>query len=242
MRQLKKLGFLLLTLMLIAFLAACGGGETDSTEAEDESKETTDETTEEAAEDEKGIEGGELNVALNAQPPTMDPMFSTAVATRDVTRLVYETLLTIDSSFQAQPMLAESVETDDNQTYTFKLREDIKFHNGDEMTAEDVVASMERWMQLSSSAIETFGTAKFEAVDDYTVTMTLEEPISVTLDIIASPGQAAAIMPKEIAEAAGEDELDEFIGTGPYKFVEWVQDQYIHLEKYDDYSSLDTAR
>jgi len=237
MKVFRNVSLLLLSLLLVAFLAACGSDDADRSESETDETEGTTEKKDEA----EATEGGELNVALNAQPPTMDPMFSTAVATRDVTRLVFETLLTIDSAFQAQPMLAESVESDDNETYTFKLREDVKFHNGDEMTAEDVVASMERWMQLSSSAIETFGTAKFEAVDDYTVTMTLEEPISVTLDIIASPGQAPAIMPKEIAEAAGTDELDEYIGTGPYKFVEWVQDQYIHLEKYDDYSSLDTA-
>lgn len=238
MKVFRNVRLLLLGLLLVAFLAACGSGDTSDSQSETDATEGA--TEEKSGDEAEATEGGELNVALNAQPPTMDPMFSTAVATRDVTRLVFETLLTIDSSFQAQPMLAESVESDDNQTYTFKLREGVKFHNGEEMTADDVVASMERWMQLSSSAIEAFGTADFVAVDDYTVTMTLEEPISVTLDIIASPGQAPAIMPKEIAEAAGQDELDEFIGTGPYEFVEWVQDQYIHLSKFDDYSSLDT--
>lgn len=238
MKILRRFSILLFSLLLISFLAACDDQD-DADSLETDEEQTEEETTEKESDGEVS-EGGELNVALNAQPPTIDPMFSTAVATRDVTRLVFETLLTIDSSFQAQPMLAESVETDDNQTYTFKLREGVKFHNGEEMTADDVVASMERWMKLSSSAIEAFGTADFVAEDDYTVVMTLEEPISVTLDIIASPGQAAAIMPKEIAEAAGEDELDEFIGTGPYQFAEWVQDQYIHLEKFDDYSSLDT--
>lgn len=242
MKVLRHAMLLLLSLLLVAFLAACGGDESDSSEPEADESEEVAEKEEETEKESETVEtlGGELNIALNAQPPTFDPMFSTAVATRDVTRLVFETLLTIDSTFQAQPMLAESVETDDNQTFTFKLREGVKFHNGDEMTADDVVASMERWMGLSSSAIEAFGTADFEAVDEYTVTMVLEEPISVTLDIVASPGQAPAIMPKEIAEAAGMDELDEYIGTGPYQFVEWVQDQYIHLEKYDDYSSLDT--
>src|SRR5699024_6548571 len=184
--------------------------------------------------------GGELKVALNAQPPTIDPQFSTAVATRDVSRLIYETLLTIDSNYQVVPMLAEAVEESDDQlTYTFILREDIKFHNGKEMTAEDVVASMDRWKELSSAVTETLGDITFEAKEKYTVVMNLEEPVSVALDIVASPGQAAAIMPKEVIEAVGLDEVIEHIGTGPYKFVEWKQDQYIHLDKFNDYNSLD---
>src|SRR5690625_1213800 len=145
----KRLSLFLFSLFFIVFLVACGGEEEETT---DTSEEVTEETTEEDEGEAGG--GGEVRVALNAQPPTIDPMFSTAVSTIDVSRPIYESLLTIDSSFQPQPMLAESVETDDNQTFVFEIREGIKFHNGDEMTADDVVASMERWMTLSSAAME----------------------------------------------------------------------------------------
>src|SRR5699024_2242707 len=143
-------------------------------------------------------------------------------------------------NFESKPMLAESVEMrEDGLTYTFELREGVKFHNGKEMTSEDVEASMNRWLGLSARAKMLLEGAEFKAVDEYTVELTLAEVASDTLDIMAGQGQFPAIMPKEIIEAAGEDGVSEFIGTGPFKYDEWKQDQYIKLEKYDDYAQRD---
>ena len=70
-------------------------------------------------------------------------------------------------------MLAESYEvSDDGMVYTFKLRQGVKFHNGEEMKADDVVASMNRWLELSAKANTLIGGSVFEEVDDYTVKMT----------------------------------------------------------------------
>ena len=149
---------------------------------------------------------------------------------------MFETLLTTDSNYQAVPMLAESVETsDDGKTYTFHLRTGVKFHNGDEMNADDVVASMNRWMEKSSITGAIFEGATFEAKDENTVVLQLKQPSPLTLDTMASAKMAAAIMPKEIVEAATADGVAEYVGTGPYKFVEWKQDQYIKFTKFDDY-------
>ncbi|WP_164553405.1 ABC transporter substrate-binding protein [Brevibacillus marinus] len=177
----------------------------------------------------------ELRVALVTQPPTLDQPTTTATVTRDTARLMFETLLTTNSKYKAVPMLAESVETEDNQTYTFHLRKGVKFHNGKEMTAEDVVASMNRWLEKSSITGNIFKGATFEATNQYTVVLRLQQPSPLALDTMATAKMAAAIMPKEVVESAPPEGVTEYIGTGPYKFVEWKQDQYIHFTKFEDY-------
>lgn len=181
---------------------------------------------------------GVLNVAYSAQPPTLDPYMTRAIATSDVMRHVFETLVTFDSKYNVQPMLAESFEQSaDGKTITFYLRKGVLFHNGEEMKAEDVVASMTKWKDVPGSvAGEQFPDAVFEAVDDYTVEMKLPQPLSTTLSVLAhSSGTFPAIMPKEVVENASPEGINEFIGTGPFKFEEWKQDQYVHLSRFEDY-------
>lgn len=220
-------------LALILVVAACGSKESDTTSNADENNpEDTTEST-------QNLQGGELKIAIDAQPPTLDQPASTSTNARDTSRLVFETLLTTDSNFNAVPMLAESVETDDNKTFTFHLRQGVKFHNGEEMVAEDVIASMKRWLEKSTITGSIFNGATWEAPDEYTVVLDLPEPSALLLDTIATSKQAPAIMPKEIVESADAEGVKEYIGTGPYKFVEWKQDQYIHFTKYEDYQSVE---
>ena len=113
----------------------------------------------------------------------------------------------------------------------------VKFHNGDEMTADDVVASMNRWLEVSAKANTLIGGSTFEKVDDYTVNLNVNQASSDIIMILASPIQAAAIYPAEIAESATAEGIDEYIGTGPYKVAEWKQDQYVKLEAYDEYQA-----
>jgi len=184
---------------------------------------------------------GELRVAHNAQPPTLDPHMTTAGVTSDMSRIAFETLITVDFDYQPIPMLAESVEeSDENKVFTFHLREGVTFHNGKEMTSEDVVASMNRWLEYSGVASEAFDDAQFEEIDEYTVVLELEESSSIALDVLASKEQFAAIMPKEIIDEADAEGVNELIGTGPFEFVEWAQDQYVHYTKFDDYQLLDS--
>src|SRR5690625_1825369 len=158
---------------------------------------------------------------MDGQTPTLDQPTDAATADRNTARLIFETLMTVDSDYNPVPMLAESVNTEDNKTYTFHLREGILFHNGKEMVAEDVIASMERWMEKSAITGSAFDDASWEATDDYTVVLKLKVASPLVLDTIASPKQAAAIMPKEIIDAAPSEGVEEYVGTGPFKFVEW---------------------
>lgn len=225
-----KNGLFWLLLALAIFVVGCGSND-ESESTEDTSTETTSDT-EEAA-------GGVLKIAIDGQPPTLDQPTAPPTAIRDTARLMFETLLTTDSNYNAVPMLAESVETDDNKSYTFHLREGITFHNGKEMIAEDVIASMERWLEKSAITGAIFEGATWTAEDDYTVVVDLQQPSSLMLDTIATSKQAPAIMPKEVVESAEAEGVTEYIGTGPFKFVEWKQDQYIHFTKFDDYKPVE---
>jgi peptide/nickel transport system substrate-binding protein len=164
-------------------------------------------------------------------------------ATRDLARPIFETLLTLNAKYQAVPMLAEKVEkSEDGKTYTFTLRKGVKFHNGKEMASADVVASMNRWLGKNVALKTIFGNSKFAAKDDYTVVLQLEKPSLDVLLAMASAKQFAAIMPKEVIDQADSAKgITQYIGTGPYKFVEWKQDQYMLYTRFDDYKPVDSA-
>ncbi|CUH82210.1 extracellular solute-binding protein, family 5 Middle [Tropicibacter naphthalenivorans] len=90
-------------------------------------------------------DGGTLTVGYDSQPNSLDAQMSTTLYTRELSRTFYETLVTLNGDYQPVPFLAESIETsDDRKTFTFVLRKGVMFHDGTEMTAEDVVASMTR--------------------------------------------------------------------------------------------------
>ncbi|WP_205835670.1 ABC transporter substrate-binding protein [Niallia alba] len=126
--------------------------------------------------------GGSLNIAISVQPPTLDAHLTTSSDAIEIMRNIYETLVTQNKDQQAVPMLAESIETsEDGLTYTFKLREGITFHNGKEMTSEDVVVSMNRWLEQSSRAKLLLSGGKFETADEYTVTLKLAEAVTDVL-------------------------------------------------------------
>src|SRR5699024_9543767 len=181
----------------------------------------------------------EIVIAYDTNPPTLDPHMSTATATFDFATQIYEPLFAIDSNYEPQPMLAESYEeSDDGQTITIKLREGVKFHNGEEMTTEDVVASMERWIEQSAVGRSNLSGASFEANGDYEVILTLDEANPLVLNTLATPQQFAAILPKEVIENADTDGINEYIGTGPFEVEEWVDSQHLYLKKYEDYSPV----
>jgi peptide/nickel transport system substrate-binding protein len=128
--------------------------------------------------------------------------------------------------------------TDSGRTYTFKLRRGVKFHNGKEMTAGDVVASLRRWGRLATSGKAVWRNVEaVEVKDPSTVTMYLKEPAAALLQALARPNNGAAIYPKEIVDAAGDAQVKEYIGTGPYRFVEHRPDRHIRLARFKDYAA-----
>lgn len=231
MKNKNWLGKILVLLFACIIISACSS-------SGDVSQPAPADPTDQESSSKDAVFGGTLNFAFNAQPPTLDPTGTTATATRDITRNIFEQLVTFDSNFEVKPMLAESFEVNEEEkTVTFHLRKGVKFHNGKEMTAEDVVASMEKWAKSSAQATSFLADITFSAEGDHQVVAHLQKTGSIDMFIFADLTQIAAIMPKEIVESAGQKGITEYIGTGPYQFVEWKQDQYIHLKRYEDYQA-----
>ncbi|MGH6761044.1 MAG: ABC transporter substrate-binding protein [Phyllobacterium sp.] len=180
--------------------------------------------------------GGVINVATVGEPPTLDPMVSTADLVGIVSQHIFETLYTFDKSWKPTPLLAESLPeiADDGKTYTIKLRSGITFHDGSEMTSEDVVASLNRWMKIASRGKQTATVISgVEAIDPSTVKITLNTAYAPLTSLLAFNNSAAIILPSE----KQEEPMTAFVGTGPYKLKERKPDQYIQLERFDGYKS-----
>lgn len=244
MRRLKKYAALLLSMSLLVSLVGCAPAapksSTESVDATSGKDSTSGEDTTAGSDtaESTGAYKDVLNVAYNAQPATFDPHVTGATATREVDRMVYEGLFEEDKDGNPQPQLCESYEAnEDNTEWTFKLRQGVKFQNGEEMKAKDVVASLNRWLDKNSIARKSIPTEYFEEVDDYTVKISLNEPCLLLPYVLANYAQFSAIMPASVIEAAGDENLtaEQIIGTGPYKFAEWSVDNYVKLELYDGY-------
>lgn len=180
----------------------------------------------------------ELNIAYNAQPSTIDPLLSTAHVSRIIARLYFEPLLVIDADGAVQPVLAEDYEvSEDGLTITFTLREDVPFHDGSIMEAEDVVASLERWVDLTNIGQIYFSEATVESSEEGVVTFEMAEPNQVAPSLLADPTQMPYIMPAQVIEEAGGEGIQDSIGTGPYQFGTWETDQHIRLDRFEDYVS-----
>ena len=169
-----------------------------------------------------------------APPPTLDPHFSTSIATRNVAMHIFEQLVTRDENNAVIPELAESWQVSpDGLTYTFKIRGGLKFHNGKEMTSADVKASFERYKRMALAKVTLAPVVAMEAPDRATFVIKVDKPQPVFLDELSAFVVPIAIIPAEQAEREG-GKL-ELIGTGPMQFVEWIPDSHIRLKRFDGY-------
>jgi peptide/nickel transport system substrate-binding protein len=177
-----------------------------------------------------------LSVALAAAPPAdartvtavmhsdlrvIDPGFTTAYITRDHGYMVYDTLLSEDANFKIQPQMADWKVSDDKLTYTFTLRDGLKWHDGAPVTAEDCVASLKRWGRNDGMGQKLMDfTASIEATDARTITLKLKEPYGLVLESIGKPSSLVPfMMPRRMAETPPGQQIKEQIGSGPFKFV-----------------------
>jgi peptide/nickel transport system substrate-binding protein len=214
---------LILSLSLV--LIACNTEKTDGS--------TEDKKTGKAQED-KAVEQT-LLIANDQEPAGLDPHKVPAHSSIRIYEKVYDSLLRLDENMDLQPELALEWNQPDDVTYVFKLREGVRFHNGREMTAEDVKYSFERIMDPETASIAKSYFSKVESievVDPYTVKFTLSESYAPFLNYIAST--YAAIVPQEVVKENG-DLMQVAVGTGPFIFVEWLPDNHVKLVKNENY-------
>jgi peptide/nickel transport system substrate-binding protein len=165
--------------------------------------------------------GKTLTAVMHSDLRIIDPGFTTAYITRDHGYMVYDTLLATDASFKVQPQMADWKVSDDKLTYTFALRDGLKWHDGTPVTAEDCVASLKRWGRNDNMGQKLMDfTASIEAADAKTIVLKLKEPYGLVLESIAKPSSYTPfMMPKRLAETPPGQQIKEQIGSGPFKFV-----------------------
>lgn len=165
--------------------------------------------------------GKTITAVMHSDLRIIDPGFTTAYITRDHGYMVYDTLLGIDSSFKVRPQMADWTISDDKLTYTFTLRDGLKWHDGAPVTAEDCIASLKRWAVNDGMAQKLMEfTASLEAGGTNTILLKLKEPYGLVLESIAKASSYVAfMMPKRLAETPPGKQISEQIGSGPFKFV-----------------------
>lgn len=187
--------------------------------------------------------GGDITISFQSAPENFDPDHpSSDWVVTAVTNHVYEGLFEFDENNEAIPHLAKSYEIkDDGKTYNIKLREDVKFQDGDNMTSEDVKASLERWFKVNPAADPIRDDLEsIDLVNDYEIDIKFNKVYAPFVNILGSPvsRQKVLIKKKEIVDKFGESIITEHIGTGPYYFDDIVMGQKLVLKRNDNYTPL----
>jgi peptide/nickel transport system substrate-binding protein len=185
-----------------------------------------------------------LRVVPHADLQNLDPIWTTAYITRNHGYLIYDVLYAMDENFVPQPQMAEGhTVSDDKLTWTFTLRDGLKFHDGAPVTGEDVVASLKRWGQRDGMGQKLFEVvASLEAPDEKTIVMTLSEPYGLVLESIGKiSSNVPFIMPKRVAETDAFEQIKDYTGSGPFKFEaeQWVPGSKAVYTKFADYVPRD---
>jgi peptide/nickel transport system substrate-binding protein len=183
-----------------------------------------------------------INYATIGEPPSLDVQVGTATIASTIGNHMFETLYSFDSNYVPQPLLASGERIEDGgKTIIISLREGVPFHNGQELTANDVVASLKRWGEFGSRGKQLMANAtSLEATGKYEVTLRLSEPNGAWKSMLSYPNGGSVIYPADIANAAGGKPIDaaNYIGTGPFKFHEWLPNRYVELVKFDNYKGV----
>jgi len=180
-------------------------------------------------------EGKTLTIAISAEPPTLNPFDASTDPTFQVSESMFETLLVPDEGGY-KPYLAESYEIIDDLTIKFVLRDDVYFHNGEKMTADDVVFSLCYAAQsnFTSTLFGAIDTEATKALDEKTVEVKLKYPYAPLMEAIAC--YRGAIMSKKAYEEMGQEAFGRApVGTGPMKFEHWYDGDRIELTAFDQY-------
>jgi peptide/nickel transport system substrate-binding protein len=177
--------------------------------------------------------GATLRVALESDPPNMDPHRSTAAVDRQVYQSLYDKLVDTDENLKIVPMLATSwTISPDGKTYTFKLQQGVKFHDGTPFNAQAAKYNFDRMRdpKFPSARRSELGPVNgAEAVDAYTLRLTLDRPFSPLMYVLTD--RAGMMVSPAEAQKAGLNFALHPVGTGPFRFVEKVPQDHITLDR-----------
>jgi ABC-type transport system substrate-binding protein len=246
LRRTTPIRILGLILVLALFAAACGGDDDDTATTADDTATTADDTatttTAAGATDAPTttataggpVQGGTLVYGAFGDMEGWDPeQTSSLPATTVIHNVVYEYLLEMAPDGSGiQGALGDFEWSDDGLTMTFTLRDDVKFHDGSDLTSADVLFSLER-AQAGPNWGYPFGGLTFEAPDDYTFVINLEGPNSDLPSFLST--WYAPIFPADFGGMTEADFFQAPISAGPFKAATWEPGERVVLERFDDY-------
>lgn len=226
-KLIKRLALLsMVAVMTIAAVACSQGGDKTPGNSDKQQGNQTDNQAKEYKDT--------LIWAQGADITSLDPHQGKETVAVQVTDQIFDTLTVVDAETgELQPLIAESWEQPDDITYIFHIRKGIKFHDGSELTAEDVKFSLDRAIASAAVSYIVDFIDTVTVVDEYTVEVKLDAPYAPALRNLSVP--FSAIVPKAIVEKDEEAFIQNPIGSGPYKFVEWKQGDSATLVAFDDY-------
>jgi peptide/nickel transport system substrate-binding protein len=180
-----------------------------------------------------------LRFVADSDLKILDPIWTTAYTTRNHSYLVYDILFGMDENLRVKPQMVDAVTvSSDGMRYTFKLRDSLRWHDGQPVLSEDCVESLKRWGKK-----DRFGqllmahTGKITPVDKKTFTLELAEPFGPVLDALGkSSSNVPFMMPARIASTSPGEQIEEIVGSGPFKFArdEWQPgEQAVYLRNPD---------
>jgi len=183
------------------------------------------------------VAGGTLSFAAGADPDSLDPQNTQSNPGEQVNRMMYDNLVRFSTKMQLEPALAESwTSSKDGLTWTFKLRKGVRFHDGTAFDAKAVKYFFDRVLgdeKPFKASVYTPFVQGAQVVDDSTVRVTLKQPFAAFLFRLAH--SAGGIVSPAAHQKWGKDLTLHPVGTGPFKFVEWVKGDRVVLERNDGY-------
>jgi peptide/nickel transport system substrate-binding protein len=187
--------------------------------------------------------GGTLKAAIGNENATLDPLTSGFVSERELYYNMYDSLVAIDTNLKIIPNLAESWETPDPKTYIFHLRKDVKFHDGTDFNADAVKFNLDRYLNDKKSVRggEISFIQTMDVMDPYTLKVGLKAPFAPFLANLVD--RAGMMLSPKAIQAGGENFSFKPVGagTGAFKFVEWVNNDHMTMDRNPNYWKKDAA-
>jgi peptide/nickel transport system substrate-binding protein len=168
-------------------------------------------------------QGKVVRYVKNGNLTILDPVWTTAYVTRDHGYMIYDTLFAMDENNAVKPQMVDKYTVSpDKMLWTFTLRDGLEWHDGKPVTAEDCVASLQRWGKRDTMGQKLMDFVKeFKAVDAKTFTIQLKEPYGLVLDTLGKPSSNTPfMMPKAVAETDPFKQFASYIGSGPFIYVD----------------------
>lgn len=221
----KKIYAILLVLSMMLGLYACANANAGDNKEPDNNEIATPETQK------------ELVIAMESEPTTLNPYDHAALTSGYMNKMTYNKLFRIDlDTLESTPELVSEYENIDETTWVFTIHDNVYFHDGSHMTAEDVKASLAYARNFTASNKYTAFWADVEVTGEYTLKITTNTPYALILNDLAANGNT--IVPKHLIEA-GNDFNQNPIGSGPYKYIQWNLGDSVTFEMNENYFDKD---